>query len=140
MVTSEGPWPQWNAAFVRFKQRDVTVCNKAAQVHMDAGMRHDHIRSLGARRWMEAGGALPVKHMTALLRATQEMGGQCFVCVWGCAYVWGGSRSVKWPPYEWDRLFFCFVFLSDHVKDGCPPGSRPWQECQEKGVWRMDTY
>lgn len=54
---------------------------------MDAAARHIHVRSLRARRRMEAGGALPVEHMTALLRATQEMGGQCFVCVCGCAYV-----------------------------------------------------
>lgn len=82
MVTSQGPRSAVKALHLYVLSGVMSPrANKAARVHMDAGVRHIHIQSLGARRRMEAGGALPVNHMTALLRATQEMGGQCFVCV-----------------------------------------------------------
>lgn len=56
-------------------------------------------------RLMEADGTPWIKHMTALLRARQGMGAQCFVCVWGCVSLsgcicMGWESHCKWAPFE----------------------------------------
>lgn len=91
------------------QQRDVTVCSSATQVHTHAVARHIHVWSPCARRRMEAGGALAVEHMTAPLRATQEVAGQCLVCLRLCICMRRASqREVASHRVESSR--FCLVF------------------------------